>query len=136
ALEALDVVAGDADVDAVRLDAGRALGLADGLLHGGHRLVDVDDDAAVEPFGHGDPDAEHVDAVELVRGGDHRADLRRPDVYADYDAIIHGNCWLLVGSCPWLVTVRPHHEQQRAQRAYNEPLTTLFSNDLPVEAEV
>ena len=98
ALEALDVVARDADVDAVRLDAGGALGLADRLLHGRHGLVDVDDDAAVEPFGERDADAEHIDAVEFVGGGDDGAHLRRPDIYADYDAFIHGLAGLrLVG---------------------------------------
>src|SRR5690606_24041615 len=102
ALERLDVVPRDADHDGARLHARRALGLADGRLHRLDGLVDVDDDAAVEPFGLRHADAEDVDAVVPVGSGDHGADLRGPEVYADDDAFVIGHDALQVwGRSGW-----------------------------------
>ena len=48
-VEALDVLAADADEGAVDLPAGQALGLLDRVGDGADGLVDVDDDALLEP---------------------------------------------------------------------------------------
>ena len=97
ALEALDVVARDADDDRLDLDARGVLGLGDGLLHGLDGLVDVDDDAAVEAFGLGHADAADVDAVEVVGRRHDGADLGGADVDADDDAVAGGGGAVRVG---------------------------------------
>ena len=84
------MVAGDADDDALGRRAGGALGLADGLLDGRDGLVDVDHDAAVEAVGLGDADAADRDAAVAVAARHDGADLGRPDVDADDEALSGG----------------------------------------------
>src|SRR3989454_107273 len=83
AVDATDVAAGDARVDACDLDACHLLGLADGGLDCLHRGVDVDDDSAPEAARGRGADADDVEAAVRGRLGDHRADLRRAHVEPD-----------------------------------------------------
>src|SRR5690606_24680696 len=102
ALEALHVIAGDTDDYAADGHARCPLGLVDGMLRGRYRLVDVHHDAAVQPFGFGHTDAQDVDAVQVVDGGHHGANLRGADVDADHNAVIESHFHKRTGVGVWL----------------------------------
>ncbi len=82
-VEALDVGAGDADVGRTDLDAGHELGLLLGLLDGGRRLLEVDDDPLPQAARFGRADADDLDLVLLGDLADEDHDLLGPDVDAD-----------------------------------------------------
>ena len=84
-VEALDVLAADADEGAVDLPARQPLGLLDGVGDRADGLVDVDDDALLEAGrGHG-PVAHDRQPAVAAHLADERADLARADVDADED---------------------------------------------------
>ena len=84
-VEALDVLAADAHEGTVDLPAGQPLGALDGVGDRADRLVDVDDDALLEPGrGHGAVAHDRQPAV-AAHLADERADLARADVDADQD---------------------------------------------------
>ena len=84
-VEALDVLAADADEGAVDLPAGQALGALDRVRDRADGLVDVDDDALLEPGGgHGAVAHDRQPAV-AAHLADEGADLARADVDADQD---------------------------------------------------
>ena len=84
-VEALDVLAADADEGAVDLPAGQALGALDRVRDRADGLVDVDDDALLEPGGgHGAVAHDRQPAV-AAHLTDEGADLARADVDADQD---------------------------------------------------
>ena len=87
AVEALDVRAAEPEVDRADLDAGHQLGFFDRPLDRFDRGVEVDDDAALEPFRLGDAEPDHVDAALFAQLADDRADLRGPDVES-YDVAL------------------------------------------------
>ena len=84
-VEALDVVAADADEGAVDLPARQALGALDGVGDRADRLVDVDHDALLEPRGRDRPVAHDREPSVTGDLADQRADLGRADVDADQD---------------------------------------------------
>src|SRR5207248_3006279 len=86
AVDAADVAAGDAGVDARDLDARHLLGLADGRPDRLHGRVDVDDDATAEAARGRAADADDVEADRPDRLADDGADLRGADVEADDEA--------------------------------------------------
>jgi hypothetical protein len=84
-VEALDVLAADADEGPVDLPAGQPLGALDGVGDRPHGLIDVDHDALLEPgSGHGamTHDRQPPIATHLADEG---ADLAGADVDADED---------------------------------------------------
>ena len=83
AVDAADMAAGDAGVDARDLDARHLLGLADGGPDRLHGRVDVDHDAAAEAARGRAADADDVEAGRPDRLADDGADLRGADVEAD-----------------------------------------------------
>ncbi len=83
AVERLDVRAGERQVHAVDLDAGRELGLVERALDGLGRRVDVVDDAAPDALRLGQPDADDVEAAVVHQLADDDRDLRGPDVEPD-----------------------------------------------------
>ena len=84
-VEALDVLAADADEGAVDLPAGQALGALDGVRDRADRLVDVDDDALLETGRRDGPVAHDRQPAVAAHLADERADLARADVDADED---------------------------------------------------
>ena len=95
-VEALDVLAADADEGAVDLPAGQPLGPLDRVRDRADGLVDVDDDALLEA-GRGDgPVAHDRQPAVATHLADERADLARADVDADEDrfAFHHGRSCL------------------------------------------
>ena len=84
-VEALDVVAADADEGAVDLPARQALGTLDGVRDRSDRLVDVDHDALLEPRCRDRPVAHDRESSVAADLADQRADLGRADVDADQD---------------------------------------------------
>ena len=84
-VEALDVLAADADEGAVDLPAGQPLGALDGVRDRADGLVDVDDHALLETRGgHGAVAHDRQPAV-AAHLADEGADLARADVDADED---------------------------------------------------
>ncbi len=84
-VEALDVLAADADEGPVDLPAGQPLGALDGVRDRADGLVDVDDDALLETRGgHGAVAHDRQPAV-AAHLADEGADLARADVDADED---------------------------------------------------
>ncbi len=137
ALEALDVVAGDADDDRLGLDARGVLGRRDRLFDGLDGLVDVDDDAAVEPFGLGDADAADVDPPEVVGARDDGADLGGADVDADDDAVAGGGGTVRVGhGSGGGEGVRRGASRTRPRSSRSGAGARLARHHLPVEAQV
>ena len=84
ALEALDVVAGNADIHRAHLDTGLPLGVGDGLLYGADGFINVRDRSTGHPLVLRLADAENVDAFIRVFRCDHCTDLGRPDVESDH----------------------------------------------------
>ena len=85
AIERSDVVAGDAQIDGADVDAAHPLGLADGLLDGAHRAIDINDDPLSKAGGRRHPDPENVNPTlrrELTNDG---ADFRGADVETNND---------------------------------------------------
>ena len=116
ALEALDVVARDADADAFDRHARSALGLADGLADGLDGFVDVDDDAAVQPVAVRQPDAADVEAVVIVHRRDDGANFCGADIDAHDETFLFahvsswGGEWEVRGNrsrCQWTRRVAP-----------------------------
>ena len=87
AVEAADVAAARAHHDAVDLAVGHQLGLADGALDRLHGGVDVDHDAALQALRRRGAEADHVRAVVLHRGDQHRR-LVRAEVEPDVDRLL------------------------------------------------
>ena len=81
----LDVLAADADEGPVDLPAGQALGVLDRAGDRMDRLVDVDDDALLEPGRRHGALADDRDAAVAAHLADERDDLRRADVDPDQD---------------------------------------------------
>ena len=84
-VEALDVLPADADEGAVDLPARQPLGALDGVGDRADRLVDVDDDALLEPRRRDGPVAHDREPPVAADLADQRADLGRADVDADQD---------------------------------------------------
>ena len=84
-VEALDVLAADADEGAVDLPARQALGLLDRVRDRADGLVDVDDDALLEPGRRDGPVAHDRQPAVAAHLADEGADLARADVDADED---------------------------------------------------
>ena len=99
-VEALDVLAADADEGAVDLPAGQALGPLDRVRDGADGLVDVDDDALLEAGrGHGAVAHDRQPAV-AAHLADERADLAGADVDADEDRFSFHHLVRLLPSVP------------------------------------
>ena len=84
-VEALDVLAADADEGAVDLPARQPLGALDRVGDRADGLVDVDDDALLQPGGGHGPVAHDRQPAVAADLADERADLARADVDADED---------------------------------------------------
>ena len=84
-VEALDVLAADADEGAVDLPAGQALGALDRVGDRADGLVDVDDDALLEAGRRDRPVAHDRQPAVAAHLPDERTDLARADVDADED---------------------------------------------------
>ena len=84
-VEALDVLAADADERAVDLPAGQPLGSLDRVGDRADRLVDVDDDALLQAGRRDGPVAHDRQPAVAAHLADERADLARADVDADED---------------------------------------------------
>ena len=90
---ALDVLAADADEGPVDLPARQALGVLDRAGDRMDRLVDVDDDALLEPGRRHGALADDRDAAVAAHLADERDDLRRADVDPDQDRFsFHRSC--------------------------------------------
>ena len=91
-VEALDVLAADADEGPVDLPAGQPLGTLDRVGDRVDRLVDVDDDALLEAGRRDRPVAHDRQPAVAAHLADERADLARADVDADEDRFsFHGS---------------------------------------------
>ena len=84
-VEALDVLAADADEGPVDLPAGQPLGALDRVGDRADRLVDVDDDALLEAGRRHGAVAHDRQPAVAAHLADERADLARADVDADED---------------------------------------------------
>ena len=84
-VDALDMLAADADEGAVDLPAGQALGPLDRVGDGADGLVDVDDHALLEAGGGNGAVAHDRQPAVAAHLADERADLARADVDADED---------------------------------------------------
>ena len=79
------MLAADADECAIDLPAGQALGPFDGIRDRPDSLVDVDDDALLQPGGRHSPVAHDRQPPVAAHLADERADFARADVDADED---------------------------------------------------
>ncbi len=79
-VEALDMAAGNADIDRVDLHAGHELGLLHGFLDGLDGAVDVHDHAFFQAVGGADADPDDVHLSVVLHLAHDGADLGRPQV--------------------------------------------------------
>jgi hypothetical protein len=91
-LEALDVLAGNADVYHSNANSGLLFGLPNGPFDGVYSLVNVEHDAARNPFGHGFAHAQDFEFAELVFAAHQGTNFCGTNVEPDDDFILlHGN---------------------------------------------
>jgi hypothetical protein len=134
----LDVLAADADERPVDLPAAEALGVLHRRRDGVHGLIDIDDDALLQPGGRHGTLADDRDAAIAADLADQRDDLRRPDVDPDQDrlsfhALVVPRCALLEEMAPdeghVLEDPGPERDQCHEVQVQPEPVTDEGEQD-------